>query len=622
MEFLGKWALRYKGKYVVAYETYDTYWTATEIADLETFIGYRVAPPDILGDKPARAIVQSQTALKYLAPGTDWGAVDAFAANASLESAFQFSFSLIKGVPHLFDNVLTVGAVIPPGSTIYFFGFTESGNLNKADMAFEIVYVTPSMLEIIAALGGPGIDLRNVVLGGGGFNGYDFQGTNFSHGDLSFCDFSGSRMQGANCTGAYIEQTKFTAGCNLTGADFTGATGGADFSGCDLTNAIFTDVDLSSCQFSPQTILRGAKLTGANLSTRNMTGVDFSDAQMQQTVLNGTDFSSAKLAGTDLSNTDLGTVISSSQAICSTDPANRTKFINSHLNFSLLGKNWYCLDLTDAIISQLPRDSSGRVKLDHLAAHDSMLTRLQLPGAILQYARFDNSFLTGANLTEADLSNASLTSAWLEGDTSSGGGTAQLSGTTLYNANLSSAHLSGVDFSGAYLYGQSASVAGATMKLVKFPLAYLPNMDFSNVDLTGADFAYACLVNAKFVGAVLSEYQTTDLKAPVSLYKACLQGADFSQSTLNGADLNDAAVATTPGSIQVTIMLGGEPVTMTQNYPNPTTLPQSTTNSSTVCPNGSRGPCAASQLISDEAPAEWPPREVLRESAQTNSQPT
>lgn len=615
--FLGKWAIKTHNQYLKSSSTNDIYADGNSITDTQIFLVYMVAWRE-RQDSPPLIVLQSQSSLNYLGLGSVFGVNGVFAANATLDTALQFKYSLYEDSPTFWTDTLgngkASGIVVPYNRSPYYLGYyggdtDPQGAIGTPDLSYEVIYTAPSTTQLEQQVSsGDHVDFRNVVLKYVTLSNLNFYAANFSASNLSNVNFAGSDMRGAKFIGASLGDITFTS-CNLSGADFTGAvfTSTVDFRDCNLSGASLPNVDLTRAAFSPKTIMRGVLMKDANLDTRNMTGVDFSYATLQGASFDGTNLSGATLVGTILTDTDLTNVIASSPALCSTYLGVRTKFINARVTFPLLDKNWSYLDLTDARFSHLPVDSHGRITLDHLVAHDSILTHLELPGANLQNAQFDNSFLTGANLTEADLSNASLKNAWLEGDNTVGGGPAQLAGAKLFNTDLSSAHLSGVDFSGAYLYGQSATVAGAMMKLVKFPLAYLANMDFSGVDLTGADFAYACLVNARFVGAILSEYQTTDVKSAVSLYKACLQGADFSQSTLNGADLNDAAVATTPGSISVMFSPpGSEPFPMTVSYPNATTLPQSTTNSGTVCPNGSHGPCAASQLISDEAPTQWP----------------
>jgi uncharacterized protein YjbI with pentapeptide repeats len=382
--------------------------------------------------------------------------------------------------------------------------------------------------------------------------GYDFSPVGNARVDLSYADFSGVNFEKANLQSTILSQV------NLRGANLT-----------------------------------EAKLNGANVNSLNLTDL----SPTQQTNLTGTDFS-----GLDLTNPP---VYFSPNPKFSTDQNKLTNFTNATLDFKVINLNWSYLNLTNATIRNIPRDRKGRLALSDLVAQFANLMNIRLPQAILRGAKFDNSTMTGANLSDADLTNASLTSVWLEGGAQEE--VAKLSGALMFNTKLSSAHLSGVDLSGAYLYGQNATVDGATMTLVKMANAYLANMSFSNVpDLKGADFTGACLVNANFGKAILTEYVGPGVRTPVSFFGACLQGANFAQSQLFGANLNRAAIATAAGSLPVTLMIDGAPFPMTVPYPNPTQLPASTTGPTTVCPNRENGPCTAEKLISPRAPTKWP----------------
>ena len=55
-------------------------------------------------------------------------------------------------------------------------------------------------------------------------------------------------------------------------------------------------------------------------------------------------------------------------------------------------------------------------------------------------------------------------------------------------------------------------------------------------------FGRACLVNASFNGTDCGPYQGQ----PASFVSACLQGTDFTDASLDGADLSGAAVAAAP----------------------------------------------------------------------------
>lgn len=122
---------------------------------------------------------------------------------------------------------------------------------------------------------------------------------------------------------------------------------------------------------------------------------------------------------------------------------------------------------------------------------------------------------------------------------------ANVTGTSLANANLSGANLSGANVSGSSLNAanlQGATLTGATLIGVDFGGANL-----SGADLSGAYLNGAILTGTNLVGARLNN---------TLLVEADLSGADLTNATLTGAN---------------TFV--------------------SVTDSSTTCPNGSKGPC-------------------------------
>lgn len=364
---------------------------------------------------------------------------------------------------------------------------------------------------------------------------------------------------------------------------------GADLANVDATGARFDGAVLTG------TILTGTTLTGASFRGTALHQTDFRDADdTHPTVLAGADFSGCTL--TPDSVYFPGPPISK-------DTNNPTKLCNATVDYGVIQLDWSNLDLTGATITDIPQDSRGRLALNNLRAAHTVMAEMQLENARLRHAVFDNATLAGANLTGADLSYASFDTAWLAA-TSSVPNAANLSGALLFDAKFHGALLTGVQFIGAYLYGADATVAGATMPLVKFTDAYLANMDFSNVrdlNMQDADFTGACLVNCNFQGSSVQPFQG----ANASFDHACLQGADFTDCQLSGANLLDAAVAQSPGTLPVTLIIDGQPMPISVNY-QPTMLPPSATTKGTTCPSSANGPCIGDKLASRNAPTRWP----------------
>ncbi len=389
-------------------------------------------------------------------------------------------------------------------------------------------------------------------------------------------------------------------GADLAHVDLSGVEWPkVDLTGADLTGANLTGANLANAK------LKRATLTGATLRGANLAGADFTGAVVTGLDLRSQGDQITDLRGTIFDGLDLTSVLFDPTPRFSTDPAHLTSFVNATLTFATIGKKWDRLNLTNARIVGLPTD------LSNLSAVHADLTNIQLPQAVLKHAVLDQATLQGANLASSDLSFASLKGAIPDGDAGRNLAAAVLAAATLFDADLSGAQLSGADLSYVYLYGQNASVSGATMNLVNLAGAYLTGLDFQAIEdkqLQGTTFSGACLVNCRFQGTQLTNLDGKN----ASLTKACLQGANFADASLDGAVLVDAAVATGAGSLPVTLQIGGRPVKLSLTF-DATTLPAGVTNGQTKCPNSQNGPCTADKLIAPKAPTQWPPANYQQE---------
>ena len=135
----------------------------------------------------------------------------------------------------------------------------------------------------------------------------DLTGTDFSAARMHRVTFIGVQAKGLVARGTIMTKAIFVEGCDLTGADFTGANcafanfrgtclagarfdgavlDGADFSDCDLTGASF---DLASGREARFVVadLRGAAMTrsdlrGASLARADIRGANLSDASLYE----------------------------------------------------------------------------------------------------------------------------------------------------------------------------------------------------------------------------------------------------------------------------------------------------------------------------------------------------
>lgn len=111
---------------------------------------------------------------------------------------------------------------------------------------------------------------------------------------------------------------------------------------------------------------------------------------------------------------------------------------------------------------------------------------------------------------------------------------ATLSGAYLPNAKLVDANLYGVTATGAQLYGR-VSMDGAILDGCDLNHANLAGASIVVKTLCKVNLSYANLINAKLTGA--------DLSRGVTLSRANLQGADFTDTQMNGVRVDNAAVS-------------------------------------------------------------------------------
>jgi uncharacterized protein YjbI with pentapeptide repeats len=482
-------------------------------------------------------------------------------------------------------------------------------------------------------------DYSGVGLAGASFDSTLCPGTNFSRAVLSGATFSGAYgdMNNANFFRATLHGTTFqgistlSARPNFGLADLTGAVftdcklpnvnfsraqlTGCQFINCDLTGALFRD--LPACSASPSfsgTVLDGADFSSEYMtpdltdfdfrSAKSITGCKFRFAKLLRTnfdrlALTDVDFTGSDLTGTILSNTDLRPAIFSLPPQFSTDPANLTNLSYSTLDYSLITLNWSFLNLTQAIIMNLP------ATLANLKAISTVFSGLQLNSMDINTGDFTHADLRNCDLSKSNLSNGTFNGAWLQGDGQTRA--AVLTGALLENVNFTSANLTGAKFSETFMWGEQVTLTEATVVRTDFSDAYLAGVNFIDVAqkaCQGAIFERACLVNAVFNGADCGPYQGQ----PTSFVGACLQGADFRDASLDAADLTGAAVAAAPGSLLATIKNGWppQPVTLPLNFATATLGVEGATDAASVCPNGQKGPCDPAKQSAPDAPKAWP----------------
>ncbi len=153
-----------------------------------------------------------------------------------------------------------------------------------------------------------GADLRSRVLSGYDLSEVSLRGANLSYADLSQstlinCDLAEANLSFCNLRGAsLIAANLFNA--NLSHANLLNA---------NLLTAMMRKANLSSVDLRGHDLrgqdLRGATLRGANLSNLDLRGQDFSQANLKACKLRDTNLSRVILSGADLSDTDLSTCV-------------------------------------------------------------------------------------------------------------------------------------------------------------------------------------------------------------------------------------------------------------------------------------------------------------------------
>jgi uncharacterized protein YjbI with pentapeptide repeats len=341
------------------------------------------------------------------------------------------------------------------------------------------------------------------------------------------------------------------------------------------------------------------------------------------------------IGGANFSGLDLTTVTFAGPAIQPTNPNSPANFANATLPFAAFGNNWSCLDLTNTVIPQLPTDLTGlnaaNVRRPNASFQNFVLTGANFAqanlsntvfsGASLGGAKFDGANLTGAVFTHAKMNETTFVGSALGGVSQNQG--AVFSYAYLGNCDFSQANLFGVSFAGATLVGSSNLSGSTNLQETDFSNAYLPNVDFSGANLQGARFDGAFMVECNLTNVDLSP--TRDGAVIASLTAACLQAVNFQQTNLASADLSNAAITDTAGTIpmQYYDQTGQLTPVFALPYPAGTFPATSSFGAQTICPNGATyganlqdGLSLAQMMAATNPPTSWSPANMAADAAQ------
>jgi uncharacterized protein YjbI with pentapeptide repeats len=171
-----------------------------------------------------------------------------------------------------------------------------------------------------------------------------------------------------------------------------------------------------------------------------------------------------------------------------------------------------------------------------LQGTNSLLQRVNLQGANLEYADLSGANMQGSKLTGANLQHALLLGANIQD--------AELSRAKLQHAELAFANLQrssalDSDF-------RDANLRGTDLRYSKISSSDFRNANFANANLENADMRYTDMRNAKLASASLhntdiSRSNLEDISAPFANFSGSnLQGSDLSKAGLLGSNLRRA----------------------------------------------------------------------------------
>jgi uncharacterized protein YjbI with pentapeptide repeats len=349
---------------------------------------------------------------------------------------------------------------------------------------------------------------------------------------------------GADWSGCVIEHADLSAK-NLTGVNLADAfLFGDDFSGANLTKADFLDAAVE------QVKLAGVNISGANLNAGNMDGVTSGGVIASSATVLPPDFKlvhgylmgpGVSLAGVDLTGLDLSGVDLQNVTLTGANVA-RTALGKANLTRVSTG------GLTGVPASLPPRMF---ITKGYLVGPTVNLHGAALSGFTLASADLAGADLSVANLSDADLAKADLAGAYSVD--------ADLSG-----ADLSGANLTGSDASGAIL--AAANLSNAIASKADFESAVLATANLGGMDLSAAnlDNAQSGIVSGTPAALpphwkIIQGYllgPTVNLSSQAAsftgvnfsgadLENADVDGVDFSSATLIGTDFRGTQFAST-----------------------------------------------------------------------------
>jgi uncharacterized protein YjbI with pentapeptide repeats len=268
------------------------------------------------------------------------------------------------------------------------------------------------------------------------------------------------------------------AGINLSFASITSlSVAGADLTGANLTHALLNDVEVDGAVLTGATVslTRGVNLTGQPAAPAGESDPRWT-VEQGYLVGPGVYLDRARLTGVDLSYRDLSGANLSGAVLTDVD------LRGSSLSSAALGGTVLTRPLVDGL------DLSGVAATKGLRAQGMVGTIAELPGPT--WTQVGGSLVgPGAELERPDLAGADLH-------------LVDLTGTTLWFPKMGGADLHGASLAAAYIW--SADMRGADLSGANLANAVLQGSDLTDADLTGASLAGVYSVWVNWAGADLT----------------------------------------------------------------------------------------------------------------------
>jgi len=240
-------------------------------------------------------------------------------------------------------------------------------------------------------------------------------------------------------------------------------------------------------------------LFAADLSDKNLVGVNLTGANLQKADLSGCNLTDAELTQTDLSGADLtGAVLKNISGM-------RSRWRDAYLGEAdLSDADLAGADLTDADVSDgiMARAMLTGARLKRAILVKTDLSAADLAEAYMAEADLKEANLTGAQMREANLSKTDLTQT-------------RLGASDLTKAKMQGAHFAGTDLQGACL--NSADLTEACFEGAEVTGADFTRADFTDAEIDNVDLSGATLTDAQFDGSVSGTVGSKSVDAGISL---------------------------------------------------------------------------------------------------------